>query len=186
MKRLLTIALALPALSAFGEMKTEGLPETVSYYEHIRPVFQAKCQGCHKPAKAKSDYIMTEVASLIKGGETDVAIVPGKPHESYLLELVVPAEGEPRPEMPPKDEPLTDYEVKLVRKWVEQGAKDDTPENAMQRFTMAKPPTYAVPPVVTSIAYSPDGKLLAMAAFHEVLIHKADGSGLVSRLVGLS
>ncbi|MAS93802.1 MAG: hypothetical protein CMO55_11475 [Verrucomicrobiales bacterium] len=186
MKRLLTIALALPALSAFGEMKTEGLPETVSYYEHIRPVFQAKCQGCHQPAKAKSDYIMTEVASLIKGGETDVAIVPGKPHESYLLELVVPAEGEPRPEMPPKDEPLTDYEVKLVRKWVEQGAKDDTPENAMQRFTMAKPPTYAVPPVVTSIAYSPDGKLLAMAAFHEVLIHKADGSGLVSRLVGLS
>ena len=99
-----------------------------------------------------------------EGGETDVAIVPGKPHESYLLELVVPAEGEPRPEMPPKDEPLTDYEVKLVRKWVEQGAKDDTPENAMQRFTMAKPPTYAVPPVVTSIAYSPDGKLLAMAA----------------------
>lgn len=167
-------------------MKSDALPETVSYYEHIRPVFQAKCQGCHQPAKAKSDYVMTEVASLIAGGENGEAILPGKPKESNLLALVVTQKGDDRPEMPPKDDPLTDYEVKLVTKWVEQGAKDDTPENALQRFTMEKPPKYAVPPVVTSIAYSPDGKLLAMAGFHEVLVHKADGTGLVSRLVGLS
>lgn len=172
--------------SALGENKSDALPETVSYYEHIRPVFQAKCQGCHQPAKAKSEYIMTDVASLIKGGETDKAIIPGKPDESYLLELVVAHEGEKRPEMPPKEEPLTDYEVKLVKKWVTQGAKDDTPENAQQKYTMENPPKYAVPPLVTSMDYSPDGKLLAVAGFHEVLVHKADGSGLVTRLVGLS
>jgi WD40 repeat protein len=34
--------------------------------------------------------------------------------------------------------------------------------------------------------YSPDGSLLAVAGFHEILIHKADGSELVGRLVGLS
>lgn len=129
---------------------------------------------------------MTEVASLIKGGETDTAIIPGKPEESYLLELIVTQEGEKRPEMPPKEEPLSDYEVKLVKKWVAQGAKDDTPENAKQRYTMENPPVYAVPPLVTSLDYSPDGKWLAVAGFHEVLIHKADGSGLVTRLVGLS
>ncbi len=28
-------------------------------------------------AKSKADYIMTEVAALIKGGETGAAIVPG-------------------------------------------------------------------------------------------------------------
>ncbi|MCG8599084.1 MAG: DUF1549 domain-containing protein [Verrucomicrobiales bacterium] len=171
---------------ALGENKSDALPETVSYYEHIRPVFQAKCQGCHQPAKAKSEYIMTDVASLIKGGETDKAIIPGKPDESYLLELVVAHEGEKHPEMPPKEEPLTDYEVKLVKKWVTQGAKDDTPENAQQKYTMENPPEYAVPPLVTSMDYSPDGKLLAVAGFHEVLVHKADGSGLVTRLVGLS
>ena len=43
-----------------------------------------------------------------------------------------------------------------------------------------------LPPVITSIDYSPDGKLLAVAGFHEVLLHKADGSGLKARLVGLS
>ena len=188
MKRLSSLLLfsCLSISPAFAETKPDALPETVSYYEHIRPVLQAKCQGCHQPAKSKSGYIMTDVASLIKGGETDTAIIPGKPEESYLMELIVTQEGEKRPEMPPKDEPLTDYEVKLVKKWATQGAKDDTPENALQNYTMENPPKYAVPPLVTSMDYSPDGKLLAVAGFHEVLVHKANGSGLTTRLVGLS
>jgi WD40 repeat protein len=49
---------------------------------------------------------------------------------------------------------------------------------------MEHPPTYLLPPVITSLAYSPDGKILAVAGRHEVLLHKADGSGLVARLVG--
>ena len=175
-------SLAASALLAEGE----GLPETVSYYDHVRPVFQANCQGCHQPAKSKSDYVMTEVEKLIAGGETGEAIIPGKPADSYLLELIVTAEGEERPEMPPKDDPLTDYEVSLVKKWVEQGAKDDTPDNAKQQYSQENPPRYAVQPVIASLDYSPDGKLIAVAGFHEVLVHKADGSGLHTRLVGLS
>ncbi|MDF1860942.1 MAG: DUF1549 domain-containing protein [Verrucomicrobiales bacterium] len=187
MYRLIAVLpLLFASLSLSAKEAGDALPETVSYYEHVRPVLQAKCQGCHQPAKAKSDYVMTKVETLIKGGETDVAIIPGKPDESYLLGLIVTQEGEKRPEMPPKEEPMTDYEVKLVRKWVSQGAKDDTPENAQQQYTMENPPVYAVPPLVTSMDYSADGKMIAVAGFHEVLVHKADGSGLVSRLVGLS
>ncbi|MCB1237198.1 MAG: DUF1549 domain-containing protein, partial [Verrucomicrobiae bacterium] len=168
--------------------KADALPETVSYYEHVRPVFQAKCQGCHQPAKAKGDYIMTEVAKLIAGGETTPAVVAGKPDESFLIEQVTKAADADHPEMPPKgkEDPLTEHELSLVRKWVEQGARDDTPENAKQLYDQAHPPKYAVPPVITSLEYSPDGKLIAVAGFHEVLLHKADGSGLVARLVGLS
>ncbi len=190
MKRLLSACLLLPVISLFGaysgKAAEESLPETVSYYEHVRPVFQAKCQGCHQPAKAKSDYIMTDVAALIAGGETDRAIEPGKAARSYLMELVVKQDGEDRPEMPPKDTPLTGDELKLVTKWIDQGANDDTPENAKHRYTQENPPLYAVPPVITSLEYSPDGKLIAMAGFHEVLLHQADGSGLAARLVGLS
>src|SRR5205085_6864649 len=43
-----------------------------------------------------------------------------------------------------------------------------------------------LPPVVTSLDFSTDGSLLAVSGHHEVLLHKADGSGLVARLVGLS
>lgn len=188
MKRLFIPALLLFTTatgSLFGK-ETDALPETVSYYEHIRPVLQAKCQGCHQPAKSKADFVMTEVSSLIAGGESGEAVIPKKPAESYLLELVVTQEGEERPEMPPKDQPMTDYEVKLVTKWIEQGATDDTPENAKQRYTAENPPKYAVSPGINAIDFSPDSKLIAVAGFHEVLIHKADGSGLDTRLVGLS
>ena len=34
-------------------------PNAISYHKQIRPIFQAKCQGCHQPAKASGDYIMT-------------------------------------------------------------------------------------------------------------------------------
>lgn len=181
------LALSFSSLAvAVEKPAADALPETVSYYKDVRPLLQANCQGCHQPAKSKSDYIMTEVAGLIAGGENGVAIVPGKIAESHLLELIVTQPGEKRPEMPPKEEPLTEYEVKLVTKWIEQGAKDDTPENARQRYSRENPPRYAVPPNITSLEYSPDGSLIAIAGFHEVLIHRADGSGLKTRLVGLS
>ena len=40
--------------------------------------------------------------------------------------------------------------------------------------------------MIPALAFSPDGSLLAVAGFHEVLLWKADGSELVARLVGLS
>lgn len=40
--------------------------------------------------------------------------------------------------------------------------------------------------MVPSIDYSADGQLIAVAGFHEVLLQKADGSGVAGRLIGLS
>jgi len=172
-------------LAHAAEMAKDGAASAkVSYYEEIRPLFQEKCQGCHQPAKAKGDYVMTDVAKLISGGETGAAIVAHKSAESFLIEQVTPVEG--AAEMPPKGDPLSKEELALVNRWINEGAVDDTPQNAKQRYDQENLPVYAVAPVVTSLDYSPDGKLLAVAGFHEVLLHKADGSGLVARLVGLS
>ena len=70
----------------------------------------------------KADYVMTEVAKLIAGGETGEAVVPGKPAESYLVELVTKQEGEERPEMPPKDVygHLKRYSGEVFRRLAEQ------------------------------------------------------------------
>jgi WD40 repeat protein len=56
----------------------------------------------------------------------------------------------------------------------------------VEKYDAAHPPVYTRAPVVPSLDYSPDGKLLAVAGYHEVLIVKADGSGIVARLVGMS
>ena len=49
--------------------------KSISYHEDIRPIFQAKCTGCHQPSKAKGKYVMTTFARLLKGGGT-VAMLP--------------------------------------------------------------------------------------------------------------
>ena len=157
----------------------------VSFYKYIRPILQAQCNGCHQPAKKKGDYIMTDFASLLKGGEEGHAIVPGKPEESNLLKLIMP-DAKGKVEMPQKAEPLHETQVALIKRWVAEGAKDDTPASAKAQYDMDHPPVYVTAPAITSIDYSPDGKLLAVAGYHEVLIHKADGRGIVARLVGLA
>jgi len=166
-----------------GEVNAE--PKPVSFYKDIRPIFQASCQGCHQPAKAKGDYIMTDFAMLMAGpkGE-DAAIIPGKPDESLLVEVITPVDGEA--EMPKKEDPLHEVEIEKIRKWITEGAVDDTPEGAKQKYDAEHPPIYQRPPVITGLDFSPDGSLLAVSGFHEVLLHKADGSELVGRLVGLS
>ncbi len=174
----------LPRPAFATEDKARDPDAPVSFYKDIRPILQANCAGCHQPAKAKGDYIMTDFAKLLAGGEEGAAIIPGKPEESNLLALATPADG--KAEMPPKGDPLHATQLDLIRKWITEGAQDDTPESAKSHFTMEQPPEYVTPPTLTSIAFSPDGTQLAVAGYHEVLVHKADGSGIVARLVGLS
>src|SRR5687768_4329644 len=157
----------------------------VSYWKQIRPIFQAQCQGCHQPAKSKGGYVMTEFTRLIAGGESgEKAIIAGKPEASLLIDSITLKDGEA--EMPKDKTPLDADHVALIRRWVAEGAVDDTPKNAVQRYDQEHPPVYQRPPVVTSLDYSSDGKLLAVAGFHEVLLNHADGSGIVARLIGLS
>ncbi|MBL8850176.1 MAG: DUF1549 domain-containing protein, partial [Planctomycetaceae bacterium] len=157
----------------------------VSYYKQVRPILQANCQGCHQPAKAAGAYIMTDFTRLLAGGETgEAAVVPGNPDGSALVVQITPANGQAA--MPKGKAPLADADIQLIRSWIAQGAKDDTPANAVQRYDADHPPVYSRQPVVTALDYSPDGQLLAVSGFHEVLLHKADGSGLVARLIGLS
>ncbi len=168
------------------EGKNGGESESlVSYYSQIRPIFQAQCHGCHQPAKSRGGYVMTDFAPLLKGGESgNKAVIPGNPEQSYLIELVTPVNGEA--EMPRKGDPLLGVEIELIRRWIAQGAKDDTPANVRRRHDRDNPPQYRLPPVVTALDYPPDGRILAVSGFHEVLLHHADGSGLLGRLIGLS
>ncbi len=158
---------------------------TVSFHKQIRPIFQRHCQGCHQPAKQAGAYVMTDFEKLLAGGESEAAaVMPGKPDESYLMELITPADG--KAEMPKGKAPLSQSEIHLIREWISEGAENDSPESASDVYNSDHPPVYFRQPVVTSMDYSPDGKLLAISGFHEVLLHHADGTGLVARLIGLS
>ena len=158
---------------------------TVSYYRDVRPIFQAHCLGCHQPAKAEGEFVMTTFERLVKGGESEeAAIVAGKPDESYLVGQITPSDG--KAEMPKDKEPLTGEQIEKVRQWILEGATDDTPTSVSRVVDAAHPPVYEGMPVLTALEYSPDDALLAVSGYHETLLYKGDGSELVARLVGQS
>jgi WD40 repeat protein len=160
-------------------------PAPVSYYREVRPILQQHCQGCHQPAKPLGGFVMTDYAEMLKKGNSDkTGVVPGHPEQSHLVELIG-GHGK-KATMPKGKDPLIPHDIELIRKWIAQGAKDDTPPAARVVVDAEHPPVYVLPPVIPSVVYSPDSQLLAVAGYHEVLLHKADGSGLVARLVGLS
>ena len=120
-----------------------------------------------------------------QGGESEEpAIVPAKPDESQLVAMITPHDG--KAEMPQDKPPLAAGEIELITRWISQGAENDTPQNATTRYDMEHPPQYTRLPVIPALAFSPDGSLLAIAGFHEVLLWKSDGSEPAGRLVGLS
>jgi WD40 repeat protein len=179
------LALAAPPLAAAepAEKKESG---EVSYYKDVRRLFQQHCMGCHQPAKPQGGYVMTEYADLFKKGDQEKpGVVAGRPEQSFLVEQITHAPGK-KAAMPKGKDALSAAEVETVKKWIAQGARDDTPRNAREVVDAAHPPVYSLTPVITSIDFSPDGSLIAVAGHHEVLLHKGDGSGLVARLVGLS
>lgn len=183
---LILSSISILSVAAFADdhIESDDSAGKVSFYREIRPIFQAHCHGCHQPAKSKGNYVMTKFDRLLAGAGEEVAIVPHKPEQSLLIDLITPIDGEA--EMPSKGDPLKPAQVDLIRRWIAGGAIDDTPVSARQKYDRQNPPSYQSPPIVTALDYSPDGQLLAVSGFHEVLIHDVESSTLSRRLVGLS
>ena len=162
---MVAVAGGLPAIAPAAEA-----PAPVSYHRQLRPIFQAHCQGCHQPAKAEGGFIMTEVPRMFTAGDSGSAgVVPGKPVDSVLVSQITP-DATGHAEMPKGGKPLAQADIDLITRWIAEGAQDDTPASAGQKVDSDHPPIYTRQPVVTSLDFSPDGTLLAVSGFHEVLV----------------
>jgi WD40 repeat protein len=179
---MLIAALALSSLPS----PAAAPPKKLSYWQDIRPIFLHSCTSCHQPEKLKGKLDLTTYHGLKIGGKTGAAFLPGDPAKSLIISQVTGDE----PEMPEKGDPLRPEEVSLISRWIQQGGIDDTPAGASTATTIPSVPTqlpvYHLAPAISAIAWSPDGNLLAVAGYHEILLHHADGSGLVARLASAS
>ncbi len=159
-------------------------PEAISYRGQIEPIFRANCQGCHQPANAQGEFVMTDFARLLGAGESgDAAVIAGDPEASHLLAQITPVDGAAA--MPKKGQPLSANDIDLIRRWIDQGAVNDSLATTVS-YDAAHPPEYTRPPLVTALAYSADGKWLAVSGFHEVLLIDTASQQTAQRLVGLS
>jgi hypothetical protein len=88
---------------------------TTVFRENVQPILTGKCLACHGSDKKKGKLDLTRRATVLVGGQSGPAIVPGKPADSLLLQRLSTGE------MPPQN-PLSQEQIAAFKKWIEAGA----------------------------------------------------------------
>jgi WD40 repeat protein len=171
-----SLALGLVASSPLIAAETP-----VSWWRDVTPIFKRSCNGCHNPNKLKGEVDTSTFVGLMKPGKHGQNLIAGDPAKSLLISSITGQE----PDMPKEGDALSPQEVALITRWIQEGAKDDTPADAYST-RLKEPPTYAQPPVISALDVSPDGTRLAVAGYHEVLLIDTASWALASRLLGES
>jgi dipeptidyl aminopeptidase/acylaminoacyl peptidase len=160
--RLLPIAIlcALPLLPA------EPAP---SFTHDLLPIFDKNCSGCHAANVKMGSLDLDSYEAIRKGGNNGTIVVPGKSSASRLY-LMVAHKAEPA--MPLGAKPLAEADIETIRRWIDAGApapavgeKASAPHAAAIPNVPPRKPVHAQ---IGALAYSPDGRLLALGTFQTV------------------
>lgn len=96
------------------------LPEDVTFNAHIRGIMSNTCFACHGPDEEKNEsgLRLDSYQAAVDEGE---AIEPGDAQESTVYQRLMDQDNP----MPPPEflHRLSDYEIALFKKWIEQGAQ---------------------------------------------------------------
>ncbi len=107
--------------------ESEHIPDQVSYNFDIRPILSDKCLACHGPDANKREaglrLDMAESAyKALKEHPTAHALVPGKPELSEVFLRITSADTAVLMPPPTSNLKLSSHQVKLIEKWIKQGA----------------------------------------------------------------
>ncbi|AWW30216.1 hypothetical protein DN752_08815 [Echinicola strongylocentroti] len=96
--------------------------EPVDFNAEVRPIINNKCITCHGGVKQSGDFsLLFESDALAKTKSGKPAILPGNAAESEMIKRILHADPDER--MPPEGPPLSEEEVKTLKKWINEGAK---------------------------------------------------------------
>jgi hypothetical protein len=182
---LLAVATARPVLG--GEVEARS----VSFRGEIAPLLQRRCAACHCEDSAKGGYRLDTFQLLQKPGDGgDAPLVAGKAKDSALFKLLLARDPEDR--MPQKADALPETEIALIGRWVDAGAAYDGGDPARplaelvrETFLRPAPLRYPRPVPITALAFSGDGKRLAVNGYREVMIWDPSAGTLVRRIGGM-
>ncbi len=117
------------AVFATSLLAAQTSPESAKYFEtNIRPLLASQCFSCHS-SKSKMTFgglKMDQRASFFQGGQSGPLVVPGKPEQSRLLEVVNYAGAL---KMPPSGK-LKPEQIATLTEWVKMGAPWPEESNA--------------------------------------------------------
>lgn len=127
------LVLALSTSSLHGEEAARA-DEVEQFEKQVAPILARHCFRCHShdAGKAKNGLVLDSRSSMLEGGESGPAIVPGKPGESRLIRAVRHEDLE----MPPGGK-LEPEEIRILEDWVRRGAP--APESRFTGFGGTNP-----------------------------------------------
>ncbi len=97
----------------------------LTFEEHIRPILKANCFHCHGGEdKTEGSLDVRLKRTLLQGGDSGPALAPGIRDESLIFERTLAGE------MPPTDHKLTQDEIDLIGRWIDEGAQTKRDEPA--------------------------------------------------------
>jgi mono/diheme cytochrome c family protein len=120
----------------------------VDYIREVKPVFADNCYRCHGASQQKGELRMDTAALALKGGENGPAFKVGKSAESLLVQAIKGTHDEIS-RMPYKKPPLSDAQIDLIARWIDEGAKapsDEQPEHNVH-WAFVKPSRPELPKV---------------------------------------
>lgn len=163
----------------------------VSFRTDIAPLLQRRCAACHCEDSAKGGYRLDSFERLQKPGDSgDSTVIAGKAQASALFKLLVTKDPDDR--MPQKAEALPAEEIALIERWLNSGAPYDggaasrpLAELVREQHLRPAPVRYAQAVPVTALAFNGDGRRLASAGYHEVLVWDSSDGTLARRIGGM-
>jgi len=94
----------------------------VDFSTEVKPILNKKCITCHGGVKAKGGFsVLFREEALANTESGKPAIIPGDPDNSEMIRRLTLKDPEER--MPYKHEPLSEDEIDILRRWVQQGAQ---------------------------------------------------------------
>lgn len=110
-RRLLAIAIGLTLPAAVHA-------DDRAFRDRVASVLRHHCLRCHQGIKPKGGLDLATAKGLLAGADGNPVVVPHKPDESRLIDVV---SGE-KPEMPKNGKPLSSQEIQALRDWIATGA----------------------------------------------------------------
>jgi hypothetical protein len=109
---------------------SEPADKPVSFQKDVMPIFKSSCAECHTPPNGegyqKTGLSLANHADLMKGTKMGPVIVPGQSLNSNLNRLIEGRPGvDPSIQMPHGKVKLPEAQALIIRKWVDQGAKNN-------------------------------------------------------------
>ena len=115
---LITLFLTVLSLLVTAAEPTPDSTAKVNFEKEIAPLLVHHCIRCHNPGNEKGDLSLATLQSIKDAGY----LTPGKPEESYLLDVIHTSADTGKAAMPKEGPPLKKAQIALLTRWIKEGA----------------------------------------------------------------